>query len=66
MFTPLSRFLIFLSDLSDKVSLADPRHISFLVFESNRSTTSVPTLYVSSVVVASPNPPPPAIAGPVK
>ena len=42
--TPLSRFLMFLSDLSDTVSLDDPRQTSFFVFESNRSTTSVPTL----------------------
>jgi hypothetical protein len=35
---------MFLSDLFERVSLADPRQISFLVFASNRSTTSVPTL----------------------
>ena len=50
---------MFLSDLFEMVSLADPRQKSFLVFASNKSTTSVPTLYVSSVVVAPPNPPPP-------
>ena len=41
--TPLLRFLMFLADLADKASLDDPRQISFFVFESNRSTTSVPT-----------------------
>ena len=49
---------MFLSDLSERVSLADPRQISFFVFESYRSTTSVHTLDVLSVVVESPNPPP--------
>src|ERR1700722_2771091 len=56
--TPLSRFLMFLVDLSDRVSLAEPRQISFFVCALNRSTTSVPTLYVSSVVVDSPKEPP--------
>ena len=36
-------FLMFLSDLSDNVSLAEPRQISFLVLVSNRSMTIVPT-----------------------
>jgi hypothetical protein len=49
---------MFLTDLSDKASLDDPHQTSFFVFESKRSITSVPTLYVSSVVVDSPNPPP--------
>src|SRR5580704_9776850 len=53
------RFLMFLSELSESVSLAAPLQISCLVFVSKRSTTTVPTLYVSVVVVASPNPPPP-------
>src|ERR1700722_3528482 len=50
--------LMFLSDLSDSVSLAEPRQISFLALVSNRSTTSVPTVYVSSVVVDVPKPSP--------
>src|SRR5215469_2285996 len=59
--TSILSFLMFLLDLAERVSLAEPRQISFLVFVSNRSTTSVPTVYVCSVVVAvpklSPNPP---------
>ena len=42
--TPLSRFLMFLADLLERVSLAEPRQSSSFVFESNMSTTSVPTL----------------------
>jgi hypothetical protein len=42
--TPLLRFLMFLSDLSERVSLDDPRQINVLVCASNRSTTRVPTL----------------------
>src|ERR1700722_12369927 len=57
--TPLSRFLMFLSELLESVSLEEPRQISCLVLVSNRSTTTVPTLYVSVVVVASPKPPAP-------
>src|ERR1700756_3512064 len=57
--TPLSRFLMFLSELSESVSLELPLQISCLVLVSKRSTTTVPTLYVSVVVVASPKPPPP-------
>src|SRR6476646_3318195 len=57
--TPLSRFLMFLSELLESVSLELPLQISCLVLESKRSTTTVPTLYVSVVVVASPKPPPP-------
>src|SRR5229473_2076284 len=57
--TPLSRFLMFLSELLESVSLAFPLQISCLVLVSKRSTTTVPTLYVSVVVVASPKPPPP-------
>jgi hypothetical protein len=50
---------MFLFDWSDKTSLSDPRQIRFFVFESNKSTTSVPTRYVSWVVVDSPKPSPP-------
>src|SRR5258707_12002695 len=57
--TPLSRFLMFLSELLERVLLAVPLQISCLVLVSKRSTTTVPTLYVSVVVVASPRPPPP-------
>src|SRR6266850_451609 len=57
--TPLSRFLMFLLELLESVSLELPLHRSCFVFASNRSTTKVPTLYVSVVVVASPKPPPP-------
>src|ERR1700757_4130659 len=57
--TPLSRFLMFLLELLESVSLELPLHSSCLVFASNRSTTKVPTLYVSVVVVASPKPPAP-------
>src|ERR1700680_2222555 len=57
--TPLSRFLMFLSELLERVSLSEPLQISCLVLVSKRSTTTVPTLYVSVVVVASPKPPPP-------
>ena len=35
---------MFLSDLSERVSLADPRQMRVFVFESNKSTTRVPTL----------------------
>src|SRR6267143_275852 len=42
--TPLSRFLMFLSDLSERVSLDDPLQTMSLVFASNKSTTRVPTL----------------------
>src|SRR5258708_26718462 len=42
--TPLLRFLIFLSALPERVSLVEPRQISFFVVVSNRSTTRVPTL----------------------
>jgi len=47
---------MFLSDLSESVSLAEPRQISLLAPVSNRSTTSVPTLYDYSVVVDVPKP----------
>ena len=57
--TPLSRFLMFLSELLESVSLEVPLQISCFVLVSKRSTTTVPTLYVSVVVVASPKPPPP-------
>src|ERR1700730_17536518 len=57
--TPLSRFLMFLSELLERVSLSELLQISCLVLVSKRSTTTVPTLYVSVVVVASPKPPPP-------
>src|ERR1700730_2357681 len=57
--TPLSRFLMFLLELLESVSLVVPLQINCLVLVSKRSTTTVPTLYVSVVVVASPNPPPP-------
>jgi hypothetical protein len=59
LFTPLSSSLMFLSELLESVSLTDPRQINFLLFASKMSTTRVPTLYVSTVVVASPNPPNP-------
>ena len=42
--TPLSRFLVFLSALSESVSLDEPRQIKFLVLASDRSTTREPTL----------------------
>jgi hypothetical protein len=42
--TPLSRLSMFFSDLLESVSLAEPRHTSFFVFVSKRSTTRVPTL----------------------
>src|SRR5437899_3247117 len=42
--TPLSRFLVFLSELLESVSLEEPRQIKFFVLASNRSTTRVPTL----------------------
>src|SRR5229473_1659431 len=42
--TPLSRFLMFLSELLESVSLDVPLQISCLVLASNRSTTNVPTL----------------------
>jgi hypothetical protein len=57
--TPSSRFLMFLLELSESVSLAAPLQISCLVLVLKRSITTVPTLYVSDVVVASPKPPPP-------
>src|SRR5271170_187376 len=57
--TPLFRFWMFLLELLEIVSLELPLHTSCFVFVSNRSTTNVPTLYVSVVVVASPKPPPP-------
>src|SRR5271154_4977505 len=57
--TPLFRFWMFLLELLEIVSLELPLHTSRFVFVSNRSTTNVPTLYVSVVVVASPKPPPP-------
>src|ERR1700681_1079262 len=57
--TPLSKFLMFLSELLESVSLEAPLQISCLVLVSKRSTTTVPTLYVSVVVEASPKPPPP-------
>jgi hypothetical protein len=41
---PLSRFLMFLSELLESVSLEVPLQISCLVLASNRSTTNVPTL----------------------
>ena len=41
---PLSRFLMFLSELLESVSLDVPLQISCLVLASNRSTTNVPTL----------------------
>src|ERR1700730_1293534 len=43
-FTPLSRFLVLLSALSESVSLEEPLQINFSVFPSNKSTTKVPTL----------------------
>src|SRR5260370_15254735 len=57
--TPLSRFLMFLSELLESVSLEAPLQISCFVLASKRSTTTVPTLSVSVLVVASPKPPPP-------
>ena len=42
--TLLSKFLMFLLELLDKVLLAEPRHSRVFVFLSKRSTTSVPTL----------------------
>src|SRR6266404_1889569 len=57
--TPLSKFLMFLSALLESVSLEVPLQISCFVLVSKRSTTTVPTVYVSVVVVASPKPPPP-------
>ncbi len=42
--TPLSRFFMFLSELLESVSLDVPRHRSFFVLASNRSTINVPTL----------------------
>src|SRR5262245_41921927 len=56
--TLFSSFLMLRSDLEETVSLADPRQTSILALVSNTSITSVPTVYVSSVVVAVPNPPP--------
>src|SRR5437764_14998519 len=44
LFTPLSRFLMFVSDLLERVPLDDPRQIRVLVLASSRSTTKVPTL----------------------
>src|SRR5260370_601843 len=44
LFTPLSRFLVFLSALSESVSLEELRQITFSVLASKRSTTKVPTL----------------------
>jgi hypothetical protein len=41
--TPLSRLSMFFSDLSESVSLAEPRQTSFFVAGSDRSTTRVPT-----------------------
>ncbi len=40
----LSKFLMFLSDLSESVSLAEPRQIRCFVLASKTSTTRVPTL----------------------
>src|SRR5580692_1317922 len=57
--TPLSRFSMFLSELLESVSLELPLHTNCFVFASKKSTTKVPTLYVSVVVVASPIPPKP-------
>ena len=57
LLTFLSSSLMFLLELLERVPLADPRQIKFLFFASKMSTTKVPTLYVSTVVVASPNPP---------
>src|SRR5258708_20456547 len=57
--TPLSRFLMFLLELLESVSLELPLQISCLVFVSKRSTTTLPPLYVSVVVLTSPKPPPP-------
>src|SRR5258708_36651038 len=57
--TSLSRFWMFLLELLESVSVELPLHTSCFVFASNRSTTKVPTLYVSVVVVASPRPPKP-------
>jgi hypothetical protein len=42
--TPLSRFLMFFSELLESVSLEEPLQISCLVLVSKRSTTTVPTL----------------------
>jgi len=42
--TPLSRFLVFLSALSESVSLDEPRQIKVLVLASDRSMTREPTL----------------------
>ena len=41
--TPLSRSLMFLEDLLESVSLAEPRHNNCFVLVSKRSTTNVPT-----------------------
>src|SRR5258705_12066970 len=57
--TPLSRFLMFLSELLESVSLEVPLQRSFFVLVLNRASTNVPTLHVSVVSVAAAGLPPP-------
>src|SRR5258708_37013218 len=56
--TPLSRFLMFLSDLSERMSLDDPLQTRSLFFASYKSTTKSPTCALSTLVVSCPWHPP--------